>query len=211
MKLATIVAGFCLVHFGLADTNTRPDDKAKPFIETLTAVSDATDNLRNSIQAWDGQQLSAIYISGNSSAVGHELEAGIERIRGAQRLHLRSELKLRQPAKRAARSLLGTLQALADRHQMFEHAEAKPEAYENLERNKELTARLNEMIASKVGRIAQRAIRKGRDMANLLFDETLEIFAAEEDKNPQEDEKRRRDHKDWPHINPPEPPKETLY
>lgn len=203
MKLATIVAGFCLAQVGLADTNTRPGDKIKPFIETLTAVADATDDLRNAVQTWDGEPLSAIYISNNSSAVSHELEEGIERIRGAKRLHVRSELKLRAPAKRAADSLYGTLQVLADRHQKFEDAAAKPEAHDNLEKNKELAARLNDMIATKLGPIARKAVRKGREQTNLLFDETLEIFAAEEDKNPEEDEKRRRDHKDWPHINPP--------
>lgn len=205
MKLSTILIGSCLSYTGSAlATGVAPrDNKVQPFLETLEAVTTATDNLRQAILDWDGLPLTAFPIIGNASVVTKQLQAGIERIKGARRLHAKSELKLKKPAKKAAASQFNTLQIIADNYRRFSEAATKPTVRSTIRKHKELAAALNEVMCTKFGAIARSKTREGGMKAAMWFDEVAEIFAKKKDKNPEEDKKRRAKYPKWEHIKPP--------
>lgn len=203
MKLSTIFTVACLAYVGLAGPSR--NKKVTPFIEVLNHIGDTSDALRNAVVQWNGLPLDAAPIIGNSTLLTRALETGIERIKGARRLHAASELKLRKPARRVASATYDTLQVFANSRRRFQEAASLPMVRTDLKKHKELSGQLNAVMCTKMGPIGRRVTRLGGRKSTMLFDEVLEIYAKKKDKNPKEDARRRKAKPKWPHITPPPP------
>lgn len=205
MKLATLLIGSCacLAHLGSSKPTEAHGDKIIPFVQTLTGVATSIESLQKAIKGWDGTPLGGIDIMGNSTEVTNQLKEGIKRIQGAKRLHASSEIKLAPHARRAAKATLGSLQHMTDRFRNFAENMARPSVYNNLKEHKQLSASLSDEMSNKFGPIARRLTQKGKKKSQMWFDEAIEIYAPKKHKRPEEDKKRRAEHPNWPHIQPP--------
>lgn len=203
MKPLTVLTTFASFGLVFASAIAPRGKKLRPFLETIEKVSTSSLNLQLSVQNWDGLPMGGLDIVNNASAVTTELKDGIERIRGARRLHAVGELRLKKHMKKMEATLFDTLQIFVLNKRRFEEAMAEPTVRETLDTHKDLSSQLNKILITKFGRIGRRALRKLGEMNQTWFDETREIFAKEKDKNPEEDNKRRENHREWKHITKP--------